>query len=166
MANNPTDGPTDDFLEQILGFPAYAGAGGGTDTNLAPGNDAAALVGAHVPMMLQLSSGDGSAHLGGLGVGVGVGLGVGVGGVGLGVHGAGAFHGGGYPLGLSLEQGKGGFMKMDGTAGSGKRFRDDIVDNRAASSSLKPVCVRGFTSFFFFCPFGCLVKRVSERNKK
>lgn len=148
MANNPTEGPTDDFLEQILGFPVYAGAGGGTDTNLAPGNDTAALVGAHVPMMLQLSSGDGSAHLGGVGVGVGLGVGVGVG-VGLGVGSAGAFHGGGYPLGLSLEQGKGGFMKMDETAGSGKRFRDD----RAASSSLKPVCVRGFTfvlSFWLF----------------
>lgn len=73
MANNPSDGPTDDFFEQILGFPTY----GGTEANLA-GNSA-------TPMMLQLSSGDGSAHLGG---------------------GTGGFHGSLFPLGLSLDQGK------------------------------------------------------------
>lgn len=101
MANNPGDGTADDFLEQILGFPAYAG----TDSNLA-GNGAAA------PMMLQLNSGDGSGQLAG-GAGVG-----------------GGFH---FPLGLSLEQGKGGFLKMDEASGSGNRFRED-VDSRVSSS--------------------------------
>ncbi|CAK9157314.1 unnamed protein product [Ilex paraguariensis] len=107
MANNQTDGSSDDFLEQILGFPSYAAS----DTNLA---------GTAAPMMLQLSSGDGSAHLGGVGVG----------------GSGGGFHGGVFPLGLSLEQGKGGFVKMDEASGSGKRFRDDVVDSRV--SSLKP----------------------------
>ncbi|XP_059625948.1 transcription factor UNE12 isoform X2 [Cornus florida] len=107
MANNPSDGPTDDFLEQILGFPSYAEA----DANLAAT--------AAAPMMLQLSSGDGSAHLGGGG-------------------GGGGFHGAVFPLGLSLDQGKAaGFMKVDEASGSGKRFRDDIVDGRAVSSSVK-----------------------------
>ncbi|KAL3517634.1 hypothetical protein ACH5RR_020223 [Cinchona calisaya] len=128
MANNPTDGSSDDFFEQFLGFPSYAGGGAGVDPNLAPGNDAAALPST---MMLQLSSGDGSSHLGSIGGGVGVGLGVGSGG---------AFHGGGFPLGLSLEQGKGGgFVKMDEASGSGKRFRDDVVDGTAAFSSVRPV---------------------------
>lgn len=104
MANNPGDGPGDDFLEQILGFPAYAGS----EPNLT-GNEPAAAG----PMMLQLNSGDGSGHLGGdCGVG-------------------GGFH---FPLGLSLEQGKRGeFLKMDEVAsGSGKRFRED-VDSRVSS---------------------------------
>ncbi|KAE9463927.1 hypothetical protein C3L33_04148, partial [Rhododendron williamsianum] len=81
MANNTSDGPTDDFFEQILGFPAYAS----TDANLA-GNSG-------TPMMLQLSSGDGSAHLGGGG------------------GGGGGFHGSVFPLGLSLDQGKQGFRE-------------------------------------------------------
>lgn len=103
MANNPGDSPADDFLEEILGFPAYAGA----EANLA-GNEAAAAA----PMMLQLNSGDGSGQLAG-GAGVG-----------------GGFH---FPLGLSLEQGKGGFLKMDEASGSGNRFRED-VDSRVSSS--------------------------------
>nr|WAK86083.1 transcription factor bHLH37 [Nothapodytes nimmoniana] len=108
MANNPNDGSTDDFLDQILGFPTYAAA----ETNLA-GNDVASLA---APMMLQLSSGDGSsAYFGG----------------------AGAFHGGGFPLGLRLEHGKGGFVKMDEATGSRKRFLDDVVDSRA-TASVKP----------------------------
>ncbi|KAK3036877.1 hypothetical protein RJ639_031495 [Escallonia herrerae] len=107
MSNNPSDGPADDFLEQILGFP-YAGA----EANLA-GNEAG-LAGAGAPMMLQLSSGDGSGHLGGVGV----------------PGGGGGFH---FPLGLSLEQGKGGFLKMEDASGSGKRFRDDVVDSRGSS---------------------------------
>ncbi|KAL3531282.1 hypothetical protein ACH5RR_010604 [Cinchona calisaya] len=114
MANNPTEPPSDDFIEQFLGFPAYA------DPNLAPGNDATSL---QPPMLLQLSSGDGSSHLGSVGVGVGSG---------------GAFHGGSFPLGLSLDQGKGGFVKMDDASGTGKRFRDHVVDGRAASSSVRP----------------------------
>ncbi|KAL0389442.1 UNVERIFIED_CONTAM: Transcription factor UNE12 [Sesamum calycinum] len=60
MANNPGETPSDDFLEQILGFPSYAA---GAEANLA-GNEAA--------MMLQLGSGDGASHLGALGMGLGV----------------------------------------------------------------------------------------------
>ncbi|KAG8389273.1 hypothetical protein BUALT_Bualt02G0211800 [Buddleja alternifolia] len=114
MANNPGETPSDDFLEQILGFPSFAA---GADTNLA-GNEAAPGA-----MMLQLGSGDGSAHLGGMGVGLGVGIGSGYG-VGSG--------GGGFPLGLSLEQGKSGFNDV---LGSGNRYRrDDAVDSHGASS--------------------------------
>ncbi|KAL2510758.1 Transcription factor UNE12 [Abeliophyllum distichum] len=122
MANNPGEATSDDFLEQILGYPAYTV---GAETNLA-GNDAAVSLGAApASMMLQLSSGDCSGHLGGMGVGLGVGIGSAYGGGGGGM---------GFPLGLSLEQGKTGFMKMDDASGSGKRFRDDVVDSRASSS--------------------------------
>ncbi|KAL3828004.1 hypothetical protein ACJIZ3_016806 [Penstemon smallii] len=69
MANNPGETPSDDFLEQILGFPGY---GAGAEANLA-GNEAA--------MMLQL----GSAHVGGMGMGLGVGGGYGGGGFPLGL---------------------------------------------------------------------------------
>lgn len=114
MANNPGEASSDDFLEQILGYPSYAA---GSDANLV-GNEAPSPA-----MMLQLGSGDGSGHLGGIG-GMGVGLGVG-GGYGVGSG------GGGFPLGLSLEQGKGGF---NDASGSGKRFhRDDVLDSRALS---------------------------------
>lgn len=94
MSNNPGDG--DDFLEQILGFPAYAGA----ESNLA-GNETT------TPMMLQLNSGDGSGHLSGGGAGgfhfpLGLSLEQGKGG------------------------GGGGFMKMDEASGSGNRFREDV----------------------------------------
>ncbi|KAI3460923.1 hypothetical protein Pfo_017586 [Paulownia fortunei] len=116
MANNSGETPSDDFLEQILGFPSYAT---GVEANLV-GNEPPPAT-----MMLQLGSGDGSAHLGGVG-GIGVGLGVGIGGA----YGVGS-GGGGFPLGLSLEQGKGGF---NDASGSGKRFhRDDVVDSRASS---------------------------------
>ncbi|KAM7496031.1 hypothetical protein LguiA_020445 [Lonicera macranthoides] len=109
MANNSSDGTADDFFEQILGFPTYAGA---SDANLA---------GSGAPMLLQLSSGDGS--------GGSIGGGAGVSGGGSGFH---------FPLGLSLEQGKGGgggggFLKMDEDTGGGRRFRDDVVDSRGSS---------------------------------
>ncbi|XAR61147.1 hypothetical protein NMG60_11034771 [Bertholletia excelsa] len=117
MANNPAEGPADDFLEQILGFPNYAAA----QSNL-PGNDAS-LAGTAAPMMLQLSSGDGSAHLGGVGVGAAEGGSVG-------------FPAGMFPLGLSLDQGKPGLMKVNETSGCNKRFGED-VDIRACSSSVK-----------------------------
>ncbi|CAI9785707.1 unnamed protein product [Fraxinus pennsylvanica] len=133
MANNQGEATSDDFLEQILGYPAYTG---GAETNMA-GNDAAASLGAApAPMMLQLRSGDCSGHLRGMGVGLGVGIGS--------AYGGGAGGGGvGFPLGLSLEQGKGGFMKMDDASGSGKRFLDDVVDSRAASSVKAPQGLRG-----------------------
>ncbi|CAI9759438.1 unnamed protein product [Fraxinus pennsylvanica] len=50
-----TELATDDFLEQILGFPTY----GVADNNLV-GNDAASLAGAPTSMMLQLGLDDGS----------------------------------------------------------------------------------------------------------
>ncbi|GER29724.1 basic helix-loop-helix (bHLH) DNA-bindingsuperfamily protein [Striga asiatica] len=114
MANNHGETPSDDFLEQILGFPGYV-----------PGTEAgmAASEAAQNAMMLQLGSGDGSSHLGALGGGLGVGIGGGYG-----VGGG----GGGFPLGLSLEQGKAGFGDA---SGSGKRFvRDELVGSRASSS--------------------------------
>lgn len=74
-------------------------------------------------MMLQLGSGEEGSHNNHMGGGGGGGpLG---------------FHNGMFPLGLSLDQGKGqSFLKPDG---SGKRFQDDVVgvDNRC--SSMKPV---------------------------
>ncbi|KAJ6953750.1 hypothetical protein NC652_005473 [Populus alba x Populus x berolinensis] len=111
MANNPTEPPTDDFLQEILGMPNFASAEAGL-----VGADAglAGAASAQAPMMLQLSSGDGSGHISALGGAPGGG-------------GAG-FHG--FPLGLSLEQGKGGFLKPEEASGSGNRFRDDIVDGR------------------------------------
>lgn len=119
MANNhPSSEATtnDDFLDQILGLPSFGSAdpGGlsGPEGGLAAG-------GAPPPMMLQLSSGDGS----------------------------GGFHGQVFPLGLSLEQGKGGFLKPEEASGSGKRFRDDLVDGRA--SSMKNVRYYLFFNFFF-----------------
>ncbi|KAL6968246.1 Transcription factor une12, variant 2 [Sarracenia purpurea var. burkii] len=115
MANNPSDGPTDDFLEQILGFSTYAAS----ENNLA-GNDGS-LAGTAAPIMLQLSSGDGSAHLGGVGAG----------------GGGGGFHGAVFPLGLSLDQGESGFLKVDEVPGGSQRFREDVVDGRASSSSVK-----------------------------
>ncbi|KAA8550806.1 hypothetical protein F0562_002490 [Nyssa sinensis] len=105
MANHPSDGPNDDFLEQILGFPTYAAA----ETTLAGT--------AADPMLLQLSSGDGSAHIGELDV----------------IGGRGGYHGSVFPLGLSLDQGKAGFMKVDDASASGNRFREDVVDVRAHS---------------------------------
>ncbi|CAI8602907.1 unnamed protein product [Vicia faba] len=71
----------------------------------ADGTDASSLAS---PMMLQLNSGDGAGHL---------------------APGAG-FHAPVYHLGLSLDQGAGGFLKPDDASGSGKRFREDVVDTR------------------------------------
>nr|WIE96053.1 basic helix-loop-helix transcription factor [Loropetalum chinense var. rubrum] len=109
MANNPSEGPTDDFLEHLLGIPTYASA----ESGLA-GNDASLAGTPSAQMMLQLSSGDGSGH-----VGVGAGPG---------------YHGPVFPLGLSLDQGKTtGFLKPDEASGSGKRFREEVVDGRAST---------------------------------
>ena len=62
-------------------------------------------------MMLQLSSND----------------------LGSGGGGSSGFHGQVFPLGLSLEQGKGGFLKLKEASSSDKRFSDDIVDGKASS---------------------------------
>lgn len=104
MANNPSDTPADDFLEQILGLPTFASTDSGLPGTAAP-----------PPMMLQLNSGDGTDHLSAVGSG----------------GGGSGFHAPVYQLGLSLEQGKGGFLKPEEASGSGKRFREDIVDGRA-----------------------------------
>jgi hypothetical protein len=67
-------------------------------------------------MLLQLSSGDASGNLSEAGISSG-----------------GGFH---FPLGLSLDQGKGGgFLKMDDETSGGRRFRDDAVDSRGPSSA-------------------------------
>ncbi|XP_068323590.1 transcription factor UNE12-like [Pyrus communis] len=109
MANNPSEAQADDFLEQILGLQNFASA----DANLARSDGG--LAGGQVSqasMMLQLNSGNGSGHIGG---------------------GGGGFHGGVFPLGLSLEQGKAGFLKHEEASGSGNRFQDDVVDSRGSS---------------------------------
>lgn len=114
MANNPNESPADDFLEQILGLPHFAP----TETGLAgpDGRLSGNATTAGAPMLLQLSSGGGTGHIGAIGGG-----------------GGGAFHGHAFPLGLSLEQGKGGFLKPEEASGSSKRFRNEVVDGRASS---------------------------------
>ncbi|GAB4841669.1 Transcription factor une12, variant 2 [Ancistrocladus abbreviatus] len=103
MSNNPADGSGDDFLDQILGLQSY---GAPADPNIA---GAAAAP----PMVLQLSSGDPSAHLRGAPGGTA----------------AAGFQAPGFPLGLSLEQaGNSGFLKPDDASSSGKRFREDVLD--------------------------------------
>ncbi|XP_010246321.1 PREDICTED: transcription factor UNE12-like isoform X3 [Nelumbo nucifera] len=102
MANNPPEGLGDDFFEQILSIP-YTG----NDSTLV-GNDGN-LAGTAGSMVLQLSSGDGSGHVAGSG-----------------------FQGTVFPLGLSLEQAKSGFVKPEEASGSGKRFREE-VDGKASS---------------------------------
>ncbi|XP_043691974.1 transcription factor UNE12-like [Telopea speciosissima] len=96
MTNNPSEGLGDDFFDQILGIPTYTG----NESALA-GTAAGAS-----SMVLQLSSGGASRHVP---------------------------SGGGYqgttpvfPLGLSLEQGKTGFMKPEEASGSGKLFREGV----------------------------------------
>ncbi|XP_043713951.1 transcription factor UNE12 [Telopea speciosissima] len=105
MANNPPEGLGDDFFDQILAIPSYPG----NESSLA-GNEGnlAGTAGGASSMVLQLSSGEGTAHMRSAG-------------------------GGGYqgtttvfPLGLSLEQGKTGFVKPEEASGSGKRFREGV----------------------------------------
>lgn len=136
MANNPSDGASDEFLEHLLGLPNFAAA---AEAGLAPGDGTGLSVTAATPMMLQLGSGDGS---GGHGHGHGHGHGQGhlsaLGGGGAGAGGGGGGGGGGYhgavfPLGLSLEQGKGGFLKPEEASGSGKRYPEEVVDGRAST---------------------------------
>ncbi|XP_021898024.1 transcription factor UNE12 isoform X1 [Carica papaya] len=117
-SNNPNEAASDDFLEQILGLPNFASA----DTGLTGHDGGLGGTAASVPpMMLQLSSSDGSAHMTALTAGSG------------GAGAAAGFHTPVFPLGLSLEQGKGGFLKPEDASGSGKRFRDDVVDGRGSS---------------------------------
>ncbi|XP_057438604.1 transcription factor UNE12 [Lotus japonicus] len=108
MANNPSDAPAaDDFLEQILGLPPF---GSGDSGLVGPDIGLAGTA----PMMLQLNSADHGNHHH--------------------LAAGGPFHAPVYQLGLSLDQGKvvggGGFLKPEDASGSGKRFRDDVVDGR------------------------------------
>lgn len=106
---------------QILGLLNFASA----DSGLSAADVGLAGAATQAPMMLQLNSADANAHLAGA-----------------------SFHAPVYQLGLSLEQGKGRFMKPDEASASGKRFRDDVVDNRAKHVRPPP---------FFDSPplFGC-----------
>ncbi|KAK8718002.1 hypothetical protein V6N13_045252 [Hibiscus sabdariffa] len=113
MASNPHEAPADDFLEQILGLSNFAHTGTGLAGH--DGGLAGTGVGDGAPMFLQLNSADGAGRLGGGG------------------GGGGAFHGQVFPLGLSLEQAKGGFLKQEEASGRGKRFRDGVVDGRTSS---------------------------------
>ncbi|CBI17928.3 hypothetical protein PVL29_008317 [Vitis rotundifolia] len=61
------------------------------------------------PMVLQLGSGEGSGHI------------------------AGGYQGTMFPLGLRLEQGKSSFLKPEDASGSGKRFREEVIDGRAST---------------------------------
>ncbi|KAJ0243253.1 Transcription factor UNE12 [Hirschfeldia incana] len=117
--NNPHENfsdqtPSDDFFDQILGLPNFSAS---SAAGLSGG-----LVGGAPPMMLQLGSGVEGSHMG-----------VGLGGSG--------FHSQMFPLGLSLDQGKGrDFLRPEGGGlGSRKRFSDDVLDHRSSSSSMKPV---------------------------
>ncbi|KAF7848050.1 hypothetical protein BT93_L2340 [Corymbia citriodora subsp. variegata] len=127
MANNPNDGPNDEFFEHLLGLPNFAAA---AEAGLAPGDGSGLTVTAATPMMLQLGSGDGS---GGHGHMSALGGGGGGGGAGGAAAGGGGYHGTVFPLGLSLEQGKGGFLKPEEASGSGKRFHEEVVDGRAST---------------------------------
>ncbi|CAF2034873.1 hypothetical protein BRARA_I00169 [Brassica rapa] len=106
--NNPHENlsdqtPSDDFFEQILGLPNFSASS--SDGGLGGGGGGAP------PMMLQLGSGEEVGHMGG------------------GLGGSGGFHNQMFPLGLSLEQGKGqGFLRPEGgSLGTGKRFSDDVM---------------------------------------
>ncbi|XP_058105457.1 transcription factor UNE12 isoform X1 [Magnolia sinica] len=76
------------------------------------GNDGGNLSG--TAMSLQLNSGDGSGQVTG-----------------------GGFQPAVFPLGLSLEQGKGGFLKPEEESGSGKRFREDGAEAAKASGKME-----------------------------
>lgn len=141
-SNNPHDNlsdqtPSDDFFEQILGLPNFSASSAAGLSGVDGG-----LGGGAPPMMLQLGSGDEGSHMGGLGG-----------------SGPTGFHNQMFPLGLSLDQGKGpGFLRPEGGHGSGKRFSDDVVDNRC--SSMKPVSsVLGFLYCFFLLFVWCLFIR-------
>ncbi|VVA89783.1 unnamed protein product [Arabis nemorensis] len=114
--NNPHDNlsdpaPSDDFFEQILGISNFSASSGSGLSGLGGG-----LAGVGPPpMMLQLGSGEevNHNHMGAIGTGGPLG-----------------FQSQMFPLGLSLDQGKGhGFLKPEGV--------HDVVDNRC--SSMKPV---------------------------
>ncbi|CAN1137073.1 Transcription factor UNE12 [Linum perenne] len=110
MAGNPSDTPSDDFLQEILGLQSF--------TSSDPSLDASGGPSSQSPMFLQLSSGDPSAA----GITSLTGSASGD---------ASGFQG--FPLGLSLDQGNnGGFMKHEDPSASGKRFRDDVLDGRVA----------------------------------
>ena len=108
MANNPSKANNNDFLEQILALPSFASAEAsliGADGGLGGSGTG------RPPVMLKLSSDDPGGGGGG----------------------SGGFHRQVFPLGLSLKQRKGGFLKPEEAFSNSKRFRDDVVDGRASS---------------------------------
>ena len=95
MANNSSKATNNDFLEQILNLPSFASTKAGlTGADGGLGNWGTDPL----PMMLQLISGD----------------------LGYGGSGFGGFHGQVFPLRMSLEQGKGGFLKPNEASSKGK----------------------------------------------
>ena len=86
------------------------------------------------PMVLQLGSGEGSGHI------------------------AGGYQGTMFPLGLRLEEGKSSFLKPEDASGSGKRFREEVIDGRSStmknvsfsfsSTESTPVCWKRFMYSF------------------
>ncbi|KAK4273084.1 hypothetical protein QN277_021550 [Acacia crassicarpa] len=110
MANNPSEAPTDDFFEQILGLPTFASI----DSGLAGADGGLAGSASPAHKMLQLNSSDATGHPSAVGAAGGAG-----------------FHGPVYQLGLSLDQGKGAsYFKSEEASESGKLFHDDVVDGR------------------------------------
>ncbi|XP_040945785.1 transcription factor UNE12-like [Gossypium hirsutum] len=113
QANNLNESPANDFLDQILTFPNFVPvetALAGPDSRLSRN-----VATAGVPMLLQFSSGGGTGHIGAIGNGRG-----------------GGFNEHVFPLGLSLNQVKGGFLKPEEAFGSSKCFCDKIVNGKVA----------------------------------
>ncbi|KAI9080331.1 hypothetical protein K1719_037725 [Acacia pycnantha] len=110
MANNPSEAPTDDFFEQILGLPTFASI----DSGLAGADGGLVGSASSAHKMLQLNSSDATGHPSAVGAAGGAG-----------------FHGPVYQLGLSLDQGKGAsYFKPEEASGSRKLFHDDVVGGR------------------------------------
>ncbi|XP_077240271.1 transcription factor UNE12-like [Tasmannia lanceolata] len=102
---NSQEGLNDDFFDQILSMPSYAGDLPENEPNFA---------GTPASMAFRMeSSGEGSDQAIG-----------------------GGFQGAVFPLGLSLEQRHGGFMKPEDVSGSGKRFCDKIQGKDAGKISI------------------------------
>ena len=111
--NNPHENlsdqtPSDDFFDQILGLPNFS----------ASSSDGGLSGGGAPPMMLQLGSGEEGSHMAGLGG-----------------SGPSVFHNQMFPLGLSLNQGKGHvFLRPEG---GGVHASVNRSSSSSSSSSMK-----------------------------
>ncbi|KAI6688808.1 hypothetical protein NL676_025636 [Syzygium grande] len=65
MANNPNEGPADEFLEHLLDLPNFAAM----ESCLAPGDGSGLSMITATLMMLQIASSDGSGNISTLGGG-------------------------------------------------------------------------------------------------